>query len=273
MCVIAYKPLGTMFPTKETLQNCFENNPDGAGFMYAFKDKVHIKKGYTTFEGFEKALKKARNLTGDDVPYVMHFRIATQGFEKSMTHPFPLSQNMNELKHLHCSTDIGVAHNGIIDLTSDGSKEYSDTMLFISDYLSLIIKKKSWYKDEDKKLLIERLISGSRLAILDKNSHCELLGKTWIEDNGCFYSNNSYSYKKVKWTYPALTKSYKPSIWESDYNWSSYDPYDKYFNPKTSLYDFDERNCPAVMDFDDSYCYECSHSQKCKYAQPYYYEA
>lgn len=270
MCVIAYKPTNIAFPSETTLMNCFENNNDGAGFMYAYKGVVHIQKGYTNYTAFKSALDKARKITGDKVPYVMHFRIATQGFEKTMTHPFPLSSNMKNLRKTKYDCNIGVAHNGILSLTSDGSKDYSDTMKFITQYLSLIIRGYTWYKDDRTKTLIERLIEGSRFAILDKNGHCELLGKGWIEDKGVHYSNDSYKYKKI--VYPTYywddgyywhgktnkkAKDYEPPLWT--------DPYEKYLNPVTDLYDFNGVNCPEIMEGDGSYCAWCSKAGKCKY--------
>ena len=200
MCIIAYKPLNVAFPEEYILQNCFENNDDGAGFMYTFNGEVHIHKGYETFEKFMAALNKARAITGDKVPYVMHFRIATQGYEKCMTHPFPLSSKMENLKRLHYKCSIGVAHNGILDITSDGAKTYSDTMKFITDYLSNIIQSYDWHKNKRTKKLIEYLIDGSRLAILDAHSHCELMGKGWEEDKGIYYSNHTWAYKKYVYT-------------------------------------------------------------------------
>jgi hypothetical protein len=281
MCVIAYKPLNVAFPEENYLKNCFENNSHGAGFMYAFNGNVHFQKGYTTFDSFKSALDKARKITGDKAPYVMHFRIATQGFEKTMTHPFPLSSNMKKLKKLRGDCNIGVAHNGILDITSDGSKEYSDTMKFITDYLSLIIRNYSWWKDDRTKLLIERLIDGSRLAILDKNGHCEILGKGWVENNGVYYSNESYSYKKEisVWTpaweweddYPyghwtrnncAASNKPKPQA-QSFYN----DPYEDFYNPITGKYEFEEGFCPYDLEDDDSYCEDCANCHKCPYIQ------
>ena len=200
MCIIAYKPLNVAFPEEYILQNCFENNDDGAGFMYTYGGEVHIHKGYETFEKFMAALNKARAITGDKVPYVMHFRIATQGYERTMTHPFPLSSKMENLKRLHYKCSIGVAHNGILDITSDGAKTYSDTMKFITDYLSNIIQSYDWYKNKRTKRLIEYLIDGSRLAILDAHSHCELMGKGWEVDKGIYYSNHTWAYKKYSWT-------------------------------------------------------------------------
>ncbi len=215
MCVIAYKPLNVAFPEERILRNCFENNDDGAGFMFAYKGEVHFHKGYETFSAFMKALNAARKITGDNVPYVMHFRIATQGYEKTMTHPFPLSSNMNSLKKLRGKCSIGIAHNGILDITSDGSKTYSDTMLFITDYLSNIIQGYDWYENKRTKKLIEKLIDGSRLAILDAKGHCELMGKGWVKDGDMHYSNSSYAREPIKW--PSRTAGFYSGHWNDDW--------------------------------------------------------
>lgn len=283
MCVIAYKPMNVAFPEESVLRNCFDNNPDGAGFMYAFNRKVIIRKGYTTFESFKQALNRARSVTGDKVPYVMHFRIATQGYEKTMTHPFPLSSKMSNLKRTKTECNIGVAHNGIIQLTSDGSKDYSDTMLFITDYLSLIIRNYSWYKDDRTVQLIENLIDSSRLAILDKNGHCKLIGQTWEECDGVWYSNNSYSYKKQvysykwnDWDYDDWGDTWNRGIWSKKV-WSKKDSRSKVketpesnidyyagdYDDNTGEYDFDETYCPEVLDNDSSYCGLCANRGEC----------
>lgn len=282
MCIIAYKPLNVAFPEENILKNCWDNNDHGAGFMYAYEGVVHFQKGYETWEAFKSALNRARKLTGDKVPYVMHFRIATQGYEKTMTHPFPLSSNMKKLKKLHGDCNIGVAHNGIIDLTSDGAKEYSDTMKFITDYLSLIIRNYSWYKDERTTTLIERLIDGSRLAILDKKGHCQLLGKGWVEENGMWYSNTSY--EKRVYTYPSCSYN---SLWDyddyddywarkydtpkGDNNTEKYyledpsDPWGDFFNPITGKFELEDLYCPYSEEGDDSYCSCCANAHKCPY--------
>ena len=182
-----HKPANVAFPEEAILKNCWDNNPDMGGFMYAYKNKVYIKKGYKTWETFNEALKNVRKVIGDKVPYVCHFRISTQGYDTSCCQPFPLSENMNRLKKQKTDCNIGIAHNGILAITSDGAKYYSDTMKFITDYLANIIRSYDWFKDKRTNKLIENLIDGSRLAILDKNGHCEHMGKGWIEDYGCFF--------------------------------------------------------------------------------------
>ena len=227
MCVIAYKPLNVAFPEEAILKNCWDNNPDMGGFMYAWNDHVYIQKGYMDFKEFMKALNKAREKTGDDVPYVLHFRISTQGYDKACCQPFPLSGNMRNLKRLKVETNLGVAHNGILSLTSDGSKDYSDTMLFVTDYLVNIIRSYDWHKDPRTKKLIENLISGSRFAILDKKGHCELMGNGWVEDKGCYFSNSTYSYKKTAYVgYNYCGSGCNRGLWD-DYYGDDYYYWDK----------------------------------------------
>lgn len=282
MCIIAYKPLNVAFPEEYILENCFNNNDDGAGFMYTFGGEVHIHKGYETFEKFMAALNKARAITGDKVPYVMHFRIATQGYDKTMTHPFPLSSKMANLKRLHYKCSIGVAHNGILDITSDGAKTYSDTMKFITDYLSNIIQSMDFYKNKRTLRLIEYLIDGSRLAILDKNNHCTLMGKGWIKDNGIYYSNNSYVREPYHWDYKGRGRAWweddgyylRPALHSSgtvkadtapasNIQESENESWEDYKGPNTGKYYFDDEYCPLSVDNIESYCANCANCAYC----------
>lgn len=199
MCIIAYKPENIAFPAKKTLAACFTNNPDGAGFMYAYAHRVHILKGFQTFAAFWSALKAARAVTGDGAAYVLHFRISTQaGTRPDCCHPFPISSNMDDLRALRTTCSIGLAHNGIIHACSDYRPgiTYSDTMQFIAQYASLIIRRRTYYKSAAALELLRRL-SGSRLAILDGCGHCELIGDGWTADRGVYYSNSSYKPRPV----------------------------------------------------------------------------
>lgn len=265
MCIIVYKPQGAAFPAKKTLQRCFERNSDGAGFMLADGEKVIIKKGYMTFNGFYKALKKARENYGDDAAFVVHFRISTQaGTRADCTHPFPLSADMRDLRRLECSCDVGIAHNGVISLTSAGYYKqvtYSDTMKFITDYLSLIIDSKEYYKDPRKAELIGRLADGSRLAILDGSGHCELIGAGWVEDGGIWYSNGGY--KDFK---PIIKTTGAPSLvgW-SDYDDETdfYDSVEGFYNEDAQVYEFGDTSCPLYRFGDDTFCDMCARYGEC----------
>lgn len=191
MCVIAISKAGAPQPTSETLRTMFRRNPDGAGYMTARNGKVMIHKGFMAEDDYIRAVE-AEHFTEAD-PVVYHCRISTQaGVNPWMTHPFPLTSDIVKTKLLDCEAPCGVAHNGIIRLTSDPKDhEYSDTAHFVSEYMpSLIRTSADLYKPAVLKML--RLLTDSRLAILDGASgHVATVGD-WIEDGGVLYSNGTY---------------------------------------------------------------------------------
>lgn len=259
MCVIAYKPMNTAFMSKGTLEECFRNNSDGAGFMFSANGKVHIRKGFMNFNDFWSALKAVRTQYGDNIPYVMHFRISTQaGVNQHCCHPYPLSANMENLKKLSCSSRIGIAHNGIIPLTSDRTvKDYNDTMKFITDYATLLIISVDWWKNPNIARALKKLCE-SKLAILGSDNHVELIGE-FVKDKGCYYSNETF--RKPKYVYPKFTS------WDS---WK--DEWEYFKNLRTKKYDFSETYCPLSMDDDDSYCNKCTICRHCAVLKEYFEE-
>ena len=184
MCIICVSPAKTRQPSVKTIRTMFEENPHGAGYMYARNGMVHISKGYMNIDDFLNALRD-EHFTAKD-PVVYHFRISTQaGVNPQMTHPFPLSNQR--------------AHNGIIRLTTDPSnKEYSDTAIFITDYLSAIIRRPDDLKDPQVLQLIHRL-AGSKFAIMDGSGYIATVGN-FINDKGLLYSNGSYRGSQ-EWAY------------------------------------------------------------------------
>lgn len=212
MCIIAYKPSGEKFPSKNTLKTMFRNNPDGAGFMFNDGDHIHIEKGFMAFSAFQNALSKYKHLT--DRAFVLHFRIATHGgINKEMTQPFPLSAKNKQLRSTNIDAPYGVAHNGIISLCNDARK-LSDTAQFISQYMTRICSGKKPFDDINLNI-IESCIN-SRMVILEPSGTCHILGKGWIEDNNIIYSNDSY----IDWyRYSKSNKKNSKNIvrWDDEY--------------------------------------------------------
>ena len=102
--------------------------------------------------------------------------------------PFPLSNQREVMKALDVHCGVGIAHNGIIRLTSDpDEKEYSDTAIFIADYLSQIIGSPSDLHDPDVLETIRCLI-GSKMAILDGSGYIATVGQ-FFNERGLLYSN------------------------------------------------------------------------------------
>ena len=120
MCIIAYKPQNVAMPSKKLLQICFNNNPDGAGYMIASGGNVIYRKGFMDFGGFYSSLTSAIKRYGEDVPYVLHFRISTQaGVNKQCCHPFPLSDDMDDHRMVN-----------ILDLTERRNQSFGIVTIF-----------------------------------------------------------------------------------------------------------------------------------------------
>lgn len=204
MCIIIAKNKNDRLPTLEELENSFNYNSDGAGFMYVENGKVIIDKGYLNYKKFirhYKVLCKRFN-NFENKSLVIHCRIGTSGTNsKKNCHPYPISNNINDLHKIYLKTDLGIAHNGIIASYNPSEKEklldINDTQNFIRKYLSPLYNDyNNFYKNEYVKLGIKSLIGTSKLAILDKNDNLTLIGN-FIKDNNLYFSNTSY--EKVKY--------------------------------------------------------------------------
>ena len=194
MCIIAIKPAHHKMIDETTLETMFNTNPDGAGYMYAYNNRVHINKGFMTLKELLNSLdnlKKKINI--EEIPLILHFRISTSGKTDGATcHPFPVTSDLNALRKTHVITNLGMAHNGIICDFEEKKSIYSDTQLFVNKCVSYLydMNPKFLHDDRTKKLL-EPIINGSRLAFLDSHGNIYRFGD-WCENDGIYYSNEGY---------------------------------------------------------------------------------
>ena len=236
MCVIIVKDKKQDLPKKKSLENCFERNSDGAGFMYVGDDnKVIIDKGYMTFKSFykryKKLCKKYNNFKGKNL--IMHMRISTAGgVKQENTHPFPLTNDFNAMKYLKSKCEVGLMHNGIISATKPSKKQeengINDTMVFIKNYLYPIYK--DWKKCFDNKYFLSGIINitNSKFAILDKNDKLYIVGD-FKKYEGNYYSNDSYQgyyYSYRNYSYNYFGQHYE-DYWDEDYYNKYYSEYSK----------------------------------------------
>lgn len=203
MCIIAYKPLDKTVDIK-TLANCFENNSDGCGFMTVQGKQVVGRKGYMKFEEMVQSLaeldfldEKQENVIRP-AGMVFHFRIGTHGgVGPGVTHPFPIHKEVDVLKQLMWTAPTGIAHNGIISgVDFDNTKEISDTMAFIRDFISKPLLASNLH-DEDLLNFMSHSLKGNKFAIMHATGDVFLLGD-WVEStDGISFSNHGYT-KRVK---------------------------------------------------------------------------
>lgn len=226
MCVIMIKKKGVSMPMNETIKSMWDTNSDGAGFMFALDNKVFIQKGFMKLTELTKAilllekglLKKGTNIK--DVPLVMHFRITTHGGTSAAnTHPFAITNNEKLLVEKEVTTDLGLAHNGIINSVTS-ALNLSDTMVYITDVLSpLKMLNADFYKTTFGKELMENTIGFSKFAFLDKEGAIELVGEF---KNGTKAETKDLLFSNLLHEYPATTY-YKSNYNTSDYYYDNFD--------------------------------------------------
>lgn len=239
MCVIAIKKRGVEFPKDDSISAMWDTNSDGAGFMYAHKDKVIIEKGFMKLSDFQNAIKKVSkaikkdgvNMT--DIPMVLHFRITTHGgTSPQLTHPFPISSQERHLKALDLTCDLGLVHNGIISSITT-QVGLSDTATYIANILTpLAYMKNDFYMSKEGKTIMENTIGASKFAFLDKFGNIETLGDfkngTKHDTTNILFSNlnHEWDFKGTSTCYGHGT--YKDSRALTPYYGSSTLPYEDY---------------------------------------------
>ena len=193
MCIAVYKKEG-MRLTDDTLQNCWNNNPHGAGFMYAENDKLTIVKGLMTYADFLEAYRPH-----EDKQMVLHFRIRTHGeTNPENTHPFSINE------------DLALVHNGIMsNVVCDINPAMSDTWHFVERYMKAM---SPLWQTEQFKDLVESFIGHSKLIMMNNKGEVEIykseLGN-WSA--GCWFSNTSWKppvvYPPAKYVPPQKKES------------------------------------------------------------------
>lgn len=200
MCVIAVSKAGKRQPTETELRAMWARNPDGAGYMFARDGSVIIHKGFMILSDFINAVRSEKFAAADSVVY--HFRISTQaGVNAIMTHPFPITDNPEYFEYLDLICPLGVAHNGIIPLTTDPEeKKYSDTALFIMRCLSRIIKESKDINNVFIQKMIKNLGGFSKFAFLEGTGNITTIGD-FTDSNGILLSNTYHiDPPESKWT-------------------------------------------------------------------------
>ena len=252
MCIIILKKQGINLPSKKILKTCFNNNNDGAGFMYVKNNHVIIDKGYMSFKSFYKKLQK-KQFTIDDI-VIYHFRLATSGDKTpKQCHPFPISNNENRLNALNLKTDIGFAHNGIFSHI-DVTKTLSDTMVFIKDILSEKTIRANIFNNSVFFSLVEKATLSSKLIFLNNKGKYKTTG-VWINDKatGLRFSNDTYDFN-----YTNIWNSYN-STYQHEYGFQQGE------TKKFAYADYTENeaitNCPKC--FDNSYDMDTFKCHKC----------
>jgi predicted glutamine amidotransferase len=209
MCIAILNPKGQI--KDKFIKNSWDNNDQGAGLLYVKKNELHTFKTYEykTFLSEYKSLRKDKDVKS----IVLHFRIATSGYDKFVNlHPFLIND------------DLGFVHNGVI--SGLGDQKHSDTFYFNEMLKQLPV---GFLSNPTIKEFIADYIGHSKLVFLDKDNNHTIIKENlghWADGN--WFSNDSYkkandyvwygNEKKSK----SKTKSFYDWDYELDYKTDSH---------------------------------------------------
>ena len=180
ICVILYVPKDKNVYRK-TLKECHNSNPNGSGFMFAHKDKLHVMKGFNGFRHFYKTYRKYERLFPES-DFVIHMRIATSGLLNEVNcHPF----------YVH--NKLAFAHNGIF--SGLGNKTFSDTY----ELNETVFKKfpANFLEIAEIRDLVDKYVERgySKVVFMDNKGKVLIMNEKAGEwDNGVWFSNKTHSY-------------------------------------------------------------------------------
>lgn len=193
---------------KQVLENCYDNNPDGWGIMYALDGKLQTIKEVSNFDAFYTIWREVPR----DAERAIHFRIKTHGeINDANCHPFMPTEN------------IALMHNGIITTQMLDAK-MSDTFNFTEYELKPVM---SGWEDcleaEEFKTLIEDVTGYSKLLFMsNEGKTLRLRPNLWTERNGIVFSNSN-SYEK-RYSYRTPSRHYGSNWPVVTRELSKYDP-------------------------------------------------
>jgi hypothetical protein len=250
MCIAIYKPAGVQI-SKAVLKNCWNNNPDGAGFMFARKGLLHVHKGFMHFKDFWKAFNDASGNKASKANMVIHFRITSHGAtNRANTHPHIINEN------------LAFVHNGIIDAVDVPPKgRKSDTVIFNETILRKLPA--DFLGCDGITEMITLLVGYSRLIFLDNFGEATIINDQLGEyDLGCWFSNTSYRPDKKK-KHAGFTQAddYWDNFWQFNDFESGRDENLAELYPQCELcgelLTLSEQREMEKLDFAEGYCEKC----------------
>jgi predicted glutamine amidotransferase len=186
MCIIILHKEGIVL-NKESFKIAFNKNDDGFGLSYVDKTtgqlKIYKSIGMKDDNAYLIYKNKLENMKKDS-HILIHMRIGTgkSKIDLDNCHPFAINN------------ETIFAHNGIIPKHAGDASGKSDTYMFNEVILKNLSNiSKNFIENATIRLMLEDYIGfANKLAFLTKNNFYILNEKLWIQEDGIYYSNNSY---------------------------------------------------------------------------------
>lgn len=180
MCVIVAMPKG-LTVEDDILRQCWDDNDDGAGYMFATEGRLVVRKPFFKFPDLLAAYKRDSAKYGEESAFVVHFRWATHGASNELnTHP-----------HILCGGRVGMVHNGIFADTPPQNSGISDTVYFCRTVLAK--RQPSQLLGRRFREYLEDMIGYNKVVMMDYEGKISIVNAVlgdWVD--GVWFSNLNF---------------------------------------------------------------------------------
>lgn len=168
-----------LLDTKGLIDNIFDHNPDGLGFMYHTPAGTPVAQKFLPMNKGHAAHVTETVLKGHHGDMAIHFRWRTHGATNlEQCHPYPIGAPNNG-RYL--------MHNGILQQTAHTADDHSDTWHFVRQYMSNTPDEA--LTDPQYLQMLGEFIGNNRFAILANGKLNVVNRHQGIEHEGVWYSN------------------------------------------------------------------------------------
>jgi hypothetical protein len=181
MCLIIAQERGSKTLDDSALREAWQQNPHGAGYMFAFDDEIIIRKPFWKLKELLQAYHADHKQFGRFSPFVIHFRWATHGKQcKVNTHPHRLDNGR-----------VALVHNGILPFDPPTQSNISDTVYFCRTVLAQ--RPPEQLVSPAFAAILKDMIGCNKLVLLDDAGTMSIVNESlghW--DGSDWFSNYSY---------------------------------------------------------------------------------
>jgi predicted glutamine amidotransferase len=222
MCLIILKEEGQPLVPNTMINEVWIDNPHGAGIIFKRNGKpsYQMVKGLMDEEQLYDTISKLKLTENDFIAY--HLRWATSGeIDQKTTHPFIVHEDVGVVDSLtahNSDKTLYVMHNGVIYDLNDKKAKKSDTVRFVSEYLSQV-HMDDIFHNEAIIQMIEKFIDGSRL-FLAHSKYGRITYGEWHMHNG-YQISKAYEQATKSSQAPKLNKYSKYGQGTFDWDWDA----------------------------------------------------
>lgn len=216
MCCIAYQPAGDKPIDNDTLDNMWNENHHGAGYMFVDRAnrQLIVRKPFWKLADLRAAYSADHAAHGASSHFVLHFRWSTHGLKDEVnTHP-----------HILAGGKAALVHNGVLsDFAPDRNSDISDTVLFCRQVLAMRQPSQLTGKRFGR-YLAEMIGEYNKFAIMDFTGAVSIINDDkGVWDGARWYSNSDFREPRKVWTGFSVGRSVLPAyycagetLWQDD---------------------------------------------------------